>query len=54
MFHGGEELILTNKSEEQLTANLLRGFVIGLVLGGLGLLLGVGGVVAAIVDHLGL
>jgi hypothetical protein len=42
------ELLLTNKTEEQLTGKLLTGFVIGLVLGGLGLLMGLGGVVFAI------
>jgi hypothetical protein len=54
LFHGmGEELLLTNKTEEQLTSKLLTGFVIGLVLGGLGLLLGGAGVVAAIAASLG-
>jgi len=48
MFHGmGDELILTNKTEEQLTSKLLGGFIAGLVLGGLGLLLGLAGVVLA-------
>jgi hypothetical protein len=44
------ELLLTNKTEEQLTSKLLGGFVVGLVMTGLGLLLGVGGVVSALVD----
>jgi hypothetical protein len=49
MFHGhGEELLLTNKTEEQLTSKLLTGFVIGLVIGGLGLLLGVGGIIVGV------
>jgi hypothetical protein len=46
------ELILTNKSEEQLTSKLLGGFVAGLVITGIGVLLGFGGVVAAVVDAL--
>lgn len=55
MFHGmgpEGELLLTNKTEEQLTSKLLTGFVIGLVLGGLGLLLGFGGVVAGVLSML--
>ncbi|MBX3207282.1 MAG: hypothetical protein KF764_19700 [Labilithrix sp.] len=51
MFHGvgpEGELLLTNKTEEQLTGKLLTGFVVGLVLAGLGLLLGFGGVAAGI------
>ncbi len=47
MFHGtgpDGELLLTNKSEAELTSKLLTGFVIGCVLGGIGLLLGIGGV----------
>ena len=47
------ELILTNKTEQQLTSKLLGGFVAGLVITGLGLLLGMGGVVAGIVEALG-
>ena len=47
------ELLLTNKTEEQLTSKLLTGFVAGLVVTGLGLLAGVGGLVAAIVDAIG-
>ena len=49
MFHGmgpDGELIVTNKTEEQLTNKLLTGFVVGLVLGGLGLLMGFGGAVS--------
>lgn len=46
------ELILTNKSEEQLTSKLLGGFVIGLVLTGLGVLVGFGGVMAGIAGAL--
>ncbi len=46
------ELILTNKSEEQLVSRLLWGFVGGLVLMGLGLGLGLVGVVVAIVEEL--
>ncbi|MBX3212240.1 MAG: hypothetical protein KF850_09420 [Labilithrix sp.] len=44
------ELLLTNKSEEELVGNLLRGFVVGLVLTGLGVLLGLVGVVAAVIE----
>ena len=43
---------LTNKTEQQLTSKLLTGFVVGLVFTGLGLLTGMGGVVAGIVDAL--
>jgi hypothetical protein len=55
MFHGvgpDGELLLTNKTEEQLTSRLLTGFVVGVVIGGLGLLLGFGGVVAAVLSEL--
>lgn len=55
MFHGAGpdgELLLTNKTEEQLTGKLLTGFVVGLVLTGLGVLLGLGGVAAVIVEVL--
>ena len=44
------ELLLTNKTEQQLTSKLLGGFVAGLVMTGLGVLLGLGGVAAVIVD----
>lgn len=47
------ELILTNKSEEQLTSKLLGGFVVGLVMIGLGLLMGFGGLVAGVFTALG-
>lgn len=56
MFHamGPEgELLLTNKSEAELTNRMTTGFVIGLVLGGVGLLIGLGGVIAAIIESLG-
>ncbi len=43
------ELLLTNKTEEQLTSKLLTGFVIGLVLVGLGVLVGFGGAVSVVV-----
>ena len=46
------ELLLTNKTEDQLTGKLLTGFVVGLVLTGLGVLLGLGGVAAVIVETL--
>jgi hypothetical protein len=53
-FHGmgpDGELLLTNKTEEQLTSKLLTGFIVGLVFAGLGLLLGLGGIVAAIASN---
>lgn len=54
MFHGhGEELLLTNKSEEQLTSKLMTGFVAGLVVGGLGILMSLVGLVGVIVEELG-
>lgn len=46
------ELLLTNKTEEQLTSKLLTGFVIGVVLGGLGLLSGLAGVAAVVASSL--
>jgi hypothetical protein len=55
MFHGmgpEGELLLTNKTEDQLTNKLLGGFVAGLVLGGLGLVLGLVGFAAAVVESL--
>ena len=55
MFHGvgaDGELLLTNKTEEQLTSKLFWGFVVGLVMTGLGMLVGAAGVVAAVVDAL--
>jgi hypothetical protein len=55
MFHGAGpegELLLTNKTEEQLTSKLLTGFVVGLVMGGIGLVMGLGGVVGMIVASL--
>jgi len=55
MFHGmgpDGELIVTNKTEEQLTNKLLTGFVVGLVLGGLGLLMGFGGAVSFVLAML--
>jgi hypothetical protein len=47
-----EELILTNKSEEQLTSKLLGGFIVGLVLTGLGLLAGFVWIAAGVIDAL--
>ena len=47
------ELILTNKSEQQLTSKLLGGFIAGLVVTGLGMLLGLGGVIAGLIDAFG-
>lgn len=55
MFHGmglEGELLVTNKTEEQLTSKLLTGFVVGLVLTGLGMVLGVGGLVAGLAANL--
>ena len=46
------ELILTNRTEEQLASKLLGGFVAGLVMTGLGLLVGAGGVVMGIIKML--
>jgi len=46
------ELLLTNKTEQQLTSKLLGGFIAGLVMTGIGVLLGFGGVVAGIIDAL--
>lgn len=46
------ELLLTNKTEQQLTSKLLGGFVAGLVMTGIGVLLGFGGVAVAVVDAL--
>lgn len=56
MFHGpsaDHELILTNKSEEQLTSRLLGGFVVGLVLTGLSLLSAGAGLVSGILEAMG-
>lgn len=53
LFHGmgpEGELLLTNKSEEQLTSKLLGGFVVGLVLTGVGVLAGLAGVVGVLVE----
>lgn len=55
MFHGAGpdgELLLTNKTEEQLTSKLLTGFVVGLVLAGLGMLSGFGAVVSIVLSRL--
>jgi len=55
MFAGqGEEfeLILTNKTEEQLVSKLLWGFVGGLITMGVGGLLCFGGMIAAVIDAL--
>lgn len=54
MFHGmgpQGELLLTNKTEQQLTSKLATGFIVGLVLLGLGLLGGLVGVVGTIVEQ---
>lgn len=53
MFHGTGpqgELLLTNKSEEQLTSKLLTGFVVGCVLGGIGTAVGLLGIAAYIAN----
>lgn len=56
MFHGmgnaAMELILTNKTEDQLTSRLMTGFVVGLVMGGLGLVMGLAGLGGAILENL--
>jgi len=44
------ELLLTNKTEAQLTSKLLTGFVVGLVLGGIGMLLAFGGLIVGIAE----
>jgi len=51
---GDDELILTNKSEDQLVSRLGWGFVTGLVIAGLGVLLGAAGGVAGLIDFLDL
>lgn len=56
MFHGmgnDGELILTNKSEEQLVSRLLWGFVAGIVIAVLGVLMLGGGVVLGLVESFG-
>jgi len=57
MFHGigmgmgaEGELLLTNKTEEQLTSRLMTGFIVGLVLTGVALLLGMAGIVSAMLE----
>lgn len=49
---GGDvgELILTNKTEDQLTSKLMTGFVIGLVMVGVGALTGVGGFIGMVIE----
>ena len=51
MFAGTEELLLTNKTEEQLVSKLLRGFIGGLVATGLGLLVGIAGVISFVLEN---
>ncbi|CAN5402243.1 hypothetical protein BH09MYX1_BH09MYX1_13070 [soil metagenome] len=46
------ELILTNKTEDQLVSKWFWTFTAGLIVGGIGILLGFGGVVALVVDIL--
>jgi hypothetical protein len=49
MFQGtDDELILTNKSDKDLKNNLLRGFIAGLILSGVGLISGLAGIVLVI------
>ena len=52
MFHAGPtgELLLTNKSEDQLTSKLATGFIVGLVLTGVGLLGGFGSFVGLLIE----
>jgi len=54
MFHigGDNELILTNKTEQQLTSKLATGFIVGLVMTGIGLLMGGGAVAIGIASAL--
>jgi hypothetical protein len=55
MFHGmgpAGELILTNKTEDQLTSKLMTGFVAGIVVAVLGFLAGVGGLIGSIVENM--
>lgn len=55
MFHalGSDgELILTNKTEDQLTGKLLTGFVTGIVMTALGFLLAAAGGIGAIVENM--
>lgn len=47
------ELLLTNKSEEQLTSSLLTGFIIGCVIAALGVIVGAFGVVATLIENFG-
>lgn len=51
MFAGIDELLLTNKTEEQLVSKLLTGFVVGLVMTGLGLLGGIAGAVSWVFEN---
>jgi hypothetical protein len=46
------ELILTNKSEQELVGRLAWGFIGGLVTGGIGVAMALGGVVVAILENL--
>jgi hypothetical protein len=52
MFHGmgsaAMELILTNKSEDQLTSKLMTGFVVGIVMTVLGALMSIAGLGGAL------
>ena len=51
LFAGVDELLLTNKTEEQLVKKLITGFVVGLVMTGLGLLGSVAGGIAWVVEN---
>lgn len=55
MFHGlgpEGELLLTNKTEDQLTSRLATGFIVGLVMTGLGLLGSLFGLIGAVIEQM--
>jgi len=55
MFHGmgpEGELLLTNKTEDQLTSRLATGFIVGLVMTGLGILGSLVGLVGAVIEQM--
>ena len=55
MFHGlgpEGELLLTNKTEDQLTSRLATGFIVGLVMTGLGLLGSLVGLIGAVIEQM--
>lgn len=55
MFHGmgpEGELLLTNKTEDQLTSRLATGFIVGLVMTGLGLVGSLVGLIGAVIEQM--